>query len=192
MWYNKTQLKFIKDVYNMKPLKYQLANGDTVYSIRVFVGTTSEGKKIIKSKKWQPDKKYTPNQLEKELQKQTLQFEKEIKQGIVIDEDVTFKEFSEIWLEKYSRIRHKLKTVDSYESMLKRINIAIGHIKLNKLSVLTINSFLNNLKESGTKLTDKNKQACLSDKSVKNYYILLSSIFRYCKEMELYKRKSNG
>ena len=171
----------------MKPLKYRLANGETVYSLRVFIGTTSEGKKIIKSKKWQPDKKYTPNQLEKELQKQILQFEKEVKQGTVIDDDITFKEFSEIWIEKYSRLKHKLKTIDSYESMLKRINIAIGNIKLSKLNTITINSFLGNLKEAGTKLTDKNKQACLSDKSVKNYYVLISSILTIAKKWSYIK-----
>ena len=158
------------------PVRNKKTGEITSYQLRAFVGKDIKGKSKFVTKTWKPEKTYTAKQLEKELLRQQTLFEDSVKSNQVSTDKSTFQEFAEKWLEEYSKPNHKKKTTDSYESMLKRIYPAIGHIQVGKLKPMQINSFLLNLKEEGVKLTDKTKESGLSDKSVKNYYTLISSI----------------
>ena len=63
------------------------------YLIRVSCGYNANGKQIVHSMTWKPDKKYTPKQLEKELQRQAALFEEECRQGIALDKVDEIKQF---------------------------------------------------------------------------------------------------
>ena len=163
------------------PIKNKKTGKITSYQLQVYLGKDENGKVQIAKKNWKPDpiKKYTKKQLEEELLFQTKIFEEEVKtsySNVTKKQTYTFKEFSMKWINEYAKQNLKTKTIDGYESMLKRINEGIGHININSLTPIHINQFLINLKEEGVKLTDKTGKSGLSDKSVKNYYTLISSI----------------
>lgn len=168
-----------------RPVKNKKTGEIVSYQLRAYVGKDLNGKSKFATKVWKPDRQYTEKQLEKEVVRQQMLFEDAVKAGKVPSEKTTFQDFSTRWIEEYSKPHHKTKTSDSYASMLKRINPALGHIQIGKLSPIQINEFLLNLKEEGVKLTDKNHCSGLSDKSVKNYYTLISSILSTAKKWKI-------
>lgn len=125
------------------------------YEIRVSMGCDMNGKKIVKSKTWVPDKKYTQKQLEKEVERQKLLFEEEVKTGNCANSNIKFQPYSEIWIKDYGEQNLAPKTLARYKEYLKRINMAIGHIKLKDLQPLHLNAFYRNLSEDGVNLKAK-------------------------------------
>lgn len=66
------------------------------YLIRVSCGYDANGKQVVHSMTWKPDKKCTPKQLEKELQRQAALFEEECRQGLTLDKVDKIKRFMAI------------------------------------------------------------------------------------------------
>lgn len=60
------------------------------YEIRVSCGIDINGKKLGKSKTWIPDEGMTQKQIEKELARQKVLFEEEVKNGICPDNKIRF------------------------------------------------------------------------------------------------------
>jgi len=103
------------------------------YFIMVSVGYDSDGKQIRKTMNWRPEEGMTEKQIEKALNEQAVLFEKKVMSGQVLDDNVTFDEFTKRWLTDYAEINLAPKTLSRYKAMLERILPAIGHIKLGKL-----------------------------------------------------------
>lgn len=171
----------------MKPKPvYSRKTGEIVsYQIRCSI------KQKFYTKTWAPDKKYTPAQLEKELERQTILFEQQTRERLQKETTVQglstmlFSDYADKWIKEYSIPNHKLKTTESYESMLKRVKVAIGHIPLNQITTMVINNFLLNLREPGTKITGRSKEASVSPKTVKNFHTLLRSMFNTAVEWKI-------
>ena len=121
------------------------------YRIIVSCGYDLEKKQILKKLTWTPDAKLTPKQVEKELQRQTVLFEDKCKSGRHLDSSINFATFSEKWFTDYAEKQLKKKTVARYKDLMKRINPAIGHIKLDKLQPQHLLQFYSNLEEAGIK-----------------------------------------
>jgi integrase len=103
------------------------------YFIMVSTGYDTTDKQIRKTMTWKPDEGMTPKQIEKALNEQTVMFEKKVMSGQVLDGDVTFAEFTERWCRDYGEVQLSPKTYARYQSMLRRILPAIGHMRLDKL-----------------------------------------------------------
>ena len=103
------------------------------YFIMVSTGYDTTGKQIRKTMTWKPEEGMTERQIEKALNEQSVMFEKKVMSGQVLDGSVTFAEFTERWCRDYAEVNLSPKTYARYQSMLKRILPAIGHIKLDKL-----------------------------------------------------------
>lgn len=103
------------------------------YFIMVSTGYDTTGKQIRKTMTWKPEEGMTEKQIEKALNEQAVLFEKKVLSGQVLDGSVTFAEFTERWCRDYAEVNLAPKTYARYQSMLKRILPAIGHIKLDKL-----------------------------------------------------------
>ncbi len=101
------------------------------YSIRVSCGYDMQGKQIIHSMTWKPEKDMTVKQMEKEAQRQAVLFEEKCRQGLCFSNNIRFADFAEKWFTDYAEKQLKAKTIARYKELLKRINQAIGHIKLN-------------------------------------------------------------
>lgn len=118
------------------------------YQIRVYCGTDINGKKIMKTKSFTPDPKMTPTQVEKELNRQATLFEDECRKGLILDNNITFADFVELWRKDYAENNLKAKTLDAYDDLLSRVLPAIGHIKLADLKPIHLVQLYKNLSEN--------------------------------------------
>ena len=122
------------------------------YRITVAAGIDLNGKQIRHRMVWTPDEKLTPRQVEKELNRQIVRFEEQVKSGTVAsDGNIRFVDFAERYMEEYGNLNLKPTTLANYERNLTRINQAIGHIRLKDLSPMHIQAFYRNLQEQGVR-----------------------------------------
>ncbi len=121
--------------------------GDT-YRIRVSAGYDSNGKQLMKSMTWKPAPGMTPKQIEKELDRQAVLFEEKVKTGQYMDGNVKFSEYAQTWLEN-AQLAPTTRAL--YVDLLRRINAAIGHIRLDRLQAHHLETFYKNLRENGVK-----------------------------------------
>ena len=152
---------------------------DNNYQIRVFCGMDSTGRRVEKSKTWKPPEGMTPRQIDKELERQKVLFEQEVKQCASYNANITFEEFSKKWIDEYAYQKLAPMTLSNYKYFLIRINKAIGHIKLVDIKPVHLNSFYNNLREKGVKHDPHGhsiKDARLSPKTVQGHHKLISNI----------------
>lgn len=122
------------------------------YRITVAAGTDLNGRQIRHRMVWTPGDNLTPRQVEKELNRQIVHFEEQVKAGAVAsDGNIRFADFAERYMSEYGRLQLKPTTTYKYERDLVRINQAIGHIKLKNLTPLHIQAFYRNLQEAGVR-----------------------------------------
>ena len=149
------------------------------YQIRVSCGTDMQGKKIIESMTWKPEANMTARQIEKELNKIAVHFEENVKNGIVKkDSKIKLHELCDIYLEmqkktlspnSYNAYSH---TIESY------IKPALGHLRLADITPLHMQKFINALSEKKTL-----RHTTIAPSSVKSYYIVVQSIFKFACRM---------
>ena len=144
------------------------------YSIRVSCGYDMQGKQIIHSMTWKPEKSMTLKQMEKEVQKQAVLFEEKCKQGLCLSNNIRFADFAEKWFTDYAEKQLKAKTIARYKDLLKRVNQAIGHIKLNQLQPIHLLRFYDNLAENGIREDIKYKPTIHITEAIDNISIITS------------------
>jgi hypothetical protein len=76
------------------------------------------------------------------------EFEEKVKYKQKADSNITFEAFTKQYLENYAELQLAPKTVERYKSLFRRINIAIGHIKLEKLQIGHLADLYSQLGES--------------------------------------------
>ncbi|MBQ9346100.1 MAG: site-specific integrase [Oscillibacter sp.] len=121
------------------------------YRIIVHQGYDFQGKRLRQTMTWTPEHGMTDKQIKKELERQAFLFEERVNSGTAADANIRFSDFAEKYMTEYARLYLKPKTVSTYTENLKRINQAIGHIKLGELRTAHINSFYRNLQEAGVR-----------------------------------------
>lgn len=119
------------------------------YRITVAAGIDMTGKQIRHRMVWTPDEKMTARQIEKELNRQVVRFEEQVKSGLAADNTIRFADFAARYLEDYAQQSLKPTTLSNYKRNLVRINQAIGHIRLKDLTALHLQAFYKNLQEEG-------------------------------------------
>ena len=97
--------------------------------------------------------------------------------------DLTFEEYSQIFLSKYCD-KISLVTKDGYEKSLKRILPIIGKIKLNKITPLVLDNMYQKLK------IGKNNQV-LGYHSMYGYYKLINVMFNQAIKWEVLDKNPN-
>lgn len=130
---------------------------DHSYRLVVSCGYGPDGKKIKKTKPITVDPELTPKQLEKELQRQAVIFEEEVRRGTYLDGNkTTFADFTERWLKDYAEKSLAPKTLYRYVELLEtRILPALGHFKLGHIQPNHLLELYNNLTEPGIRLDSK-------------------------------------
>lgn len=120
------------------------------YRITVAAGIDMNGKQIRHRLVWTPDEKMTPRQIEKELNRQAVRFEEQVKNGsAALGGNIKFADFAKRYFEEYGKLYLKPTTLANYENNLTRINQAMGHLRLKDLTPLHIQAFYRNLQEEG-------------------------------------------
>ena len=124
--------------------------GKVSYRITVAAGTDITGKQIRIRRTWEPPKTdMTSRQIEKALSRAVNDFEREVEQGYRLDHKQTFAEYAEYVLDLKQRTGTKIRTIERYQELLKRINVAIGHLKITDIRPQHLNAFYKNLGEEG-------------------------------------------
>ena len=121
------------------------------YKITVSQGYDYSGKRIRQYMTWIPEPGMTEKQIKKELDRQAVLFEEQVKSGASADANMRLADFADKFMAEYARLYLKPKTVQTYTENLVRIKQALGHIRLCDLKTGHINSFYRNLQESGVR-----------------------------------------
>ena len=151
------------------------------YTIRVYHGYDGQGKRLKPyTMTYKPAPNMTAKQIEKELQKISIEFEERCKNGMTGNADrITLEEYSKIYLEA------KIKTLspstfEFYERAIKnKILPALGFHKVNQIKPPHIQAFINQLsgitkqKRDGTNSIEPLKPA-----SIRRYLTVVQSIFK--------------
>lgn len=154
------------------------------YRIRCSCGYDTNGKQIMKSKTWKPEKNMTQKQVEKELKRQTVLFEEECQGNQVQGGSVKFQTFAAQWFEEYATIKLKERTRERYMELSQRTYTAIGHLKLDKINTRQVQCFINQLGQDGI---NQRTGGRLSPKTIKHYLSFVSTIFDYAIRMGIVK-----
>jgi integrase len=155
--------------------------GVTNYLLRVSAGYNTAGKQIKKSMTYKPSPNMTQKQIEKELEKQVVMFEEKVKQGFSIDGNIKFTDYAE----KFMQVKEMSpKCRERYIDLLKKINMAIGHIRLEKLQPMHLQEFYKDLRT----VTSKKTKEPLSDKTILHHHRLISSILAQATKEQLIPR----
>lgn len=119
------------------------------YKITVTHGRDYNGRKIRKYMTWVPESGMSERQIKKELERQAVLFEEKVLSGSGANDNIRFADFAEKYMAEYAQLYLKPKTIATYNEHLRRINQAIGHIRLCDLRTGHVNSFYRNLQECG-------------------------------------------
>jgi len=124
---------------------------------------------------------------EKQAMKAAILFEDEVKNGkyCPASKDYKLSAFVELWIKDYGEKQLAPKTLSRYREMLdSRILPAIGHLKLEKLKPMIINSFMNDLADMPRR--DK-RPGKLSAQTVRHHYRCLSAILQDAVDWDVIK-----
>ena len=156
--------------------------GET-YRITVSAGYDLNGRQIKHKMTYKPSPGMTKKQIEKELHRQAVLFEEDIKNGMTNDGNIKFEAFARSWIEQIEReCELKPLTIKRLKQCQERTYAAIGHMKLNKITKRHVQAFINNLAEPGI---NKNTGGGLSTKSQKLYLNFISDVFRYAIDCDI-------
>lgn len=125
------------------------------YTITVSMGYDLRGKQLRHYMTWTPEPGMTPRQIEKELKRQEVLFEERCQTQQVHGGNIKLADFIEHWLRDYAERELKPRTLVTYRNLIPRINAALGHIRLDKLTPKHLLSFYANLSEDGIRLDTK-------------------------------------
>lgn len=145
------------------------------YQITVSNGRKADGTQIIETATWTPDPDKTEKQNKKALELFALKFEEQVKSGKYLDgEKITFKDFSDRYLEEYAEQHLDQNTKAQYSSLLRlHINPVIGHLKLSKIQPRNLNALYNQL----LKERKDDVEGGYSPKTIRHIHNTISAIY---------------
>lgn len=147
------------------------------YKIKVFRGKDSNGKNLTPyMTTFKPEPAWGEAKIQRELNKFVTLYEAECKSSGIVNNKQTFKAYADYVIGIKERVeKKKHTTIIRYKSLLERINIAIGHIKLTDLRPQHLNKFYEMLGHEGTNLkTGKG----LNSKTIIEHHRLIHTILK--------------
>lgn len=121
----------------------------TSYQIRVFQRWDAYGKQIMYTCKYKIDPLLTDKQNRAKAEAMAIEFEAQCKQGFKPEKNLTFKQYSERFIDQKQNEGTKHSTLAGYRRALLRINAGIGDIPLTKLNSDHITQLYNQLRQEG-------------------------------------------
>jgi integrase len=151
-----------------------------VYQIRVSCGYNVKGKQITRTMSWKPEADMTKNRIEKEVSRQAVLFEEKCFKGQTASA-VKFENFAEQWYEEYAKGNMKKGSLDTVSRVKKRVYSAIGHLRMDKITVRHIQNFINKLHDEPNKRTGKP----YARNSIIKHLHFISRVFTYAVKMDM-------
>lgn len=124
--------------------------GGVSYKITVSMGRDAQDKQIRHFKTWKPDHPMTPKQMEKEVQRVALDFEREITQGFQADNRQTFEQYAKYHQDMRVQRGDKPGTIEVAQRVIDRALPYFGHMKLADIRPQHLNAYYKSLAEPGT------------------------------------------
>lgn len=166
------------------------------YRFKVSLGYDGNGKQIIiRSGTIKLDEGLTPKQVEKELRRQSVLFEEQIKQEYAerdrddskakrqFRQHVTFKELAEEWLHLMEATHEqKVSSIERLKMCRDRTYAAIGETDIKKITHRQIQNFILSLASDGTNQRNGKGLSC---KTQKHYLCFISDVLKYAVECDL-------
>mgnify|MGYP001061964794 FL=1 len=123
----------------------------TSYKITVTKGTDSHGKQIRHFMTWKPDRPMTARQMEKEVQRVAVEFEREIELGYRPDDRQTFEQYAKYVIDLKERQGRAKNTIATYWGHMQKVSPFIGHMKLSEIRPQHINALYRELSKPGSR-----------------------------------------
>lgn len=153
--------------------KRQGKNG-TSYRFIVYAYTDQDGRKVYRKKTYTPIAT-APRKIEKEVAAAHAQFEKEVKAGTYFNENISFRDFYNMWLETYGKKELTPATYEMNESTVSRVWLPVlGFMPLNQIKGIHIQNVINDLEKQG-----------LKPKTIQKYFSAVSAVFTRAYKLEL-------
>ena len=128
--------------------KKKLLDGTISYRVQVKAKNQRTGKFEAKAITWKKPLELTETQAKKELQRIALEleerFNKQLNGLLAVDNDITFIDYAERWLEKIKNTRSLNYYVKGREC-LKKFYKYFGNIKLNQITPVMVQGFLDDM-----------------------------------------------
>ena len=99
------------------------------------------GQKKRKKKTFKIDPFLTKKQKEKEIEKIVYEYEQQVLNNSYLNGDIRFIDFSKKFMEDYAKENLSITTYKRYETLLERINLEIGELKLSQIRPPHIREF---------------------------------------------------
>lgn len=147
------------------------------YKVTVSCGYTADGRQVRKSATFTPNENMSERQIKRELDKFVANFEAKCHMGACVSGNVKFSVFADRWLEEQAKPKLKERTYHRYFQLRNRIYNEIGHIRIDHLNTLQIQTFINSLGEAGTNRAHPEKG--LSPKTIRHYHTFISDVMNY-------------
>lgn len=154
--------------------------GDS-YQIRVSVGYDTKGNHKEQAMTWKPEPGMTQRQIDKELNRQAVMFEEACMHGYKASA-VMFEELAEEWFEDYAKPNLRSTTYERMLQLRHRVYPAIGHLRIDKITVHQLQAFVNFLAKDGA---NEKTGKPLAPKTIRHNLSFISDVFSYAVRMEL-------
>lgn len=151
------------------------------YLIRVSCGYDINGNHKEQAMTWKPEPGMIQRQIDKELNRQAVMFEEACMHGYKASA-VKFEALSEEWFEDYAKPNLRSTTYERMLQLRHRVYPAIGHLRIDKITVRQLQAFVNSLaKEGANEKTGKP----LAPKTIRHHLSFISDVFSYAVRMDL-------
>ena len=115
------------------------------YRFRVSAGYDVNGKQIVKTKTWTPPEGMSAKKAEKEAQHEAALFEEQVRTGQIANGKLKFSTFADRWFNDYAETQLRPRTIARYKDLMIRINPAIGHLYMEKITPAHLMQFYKEL-----------------------------------------------
>ena len=154
------------------------------YQIRVSAGYDTQGNHKEQAMTWKPPAGLSEQQIQKKLNRVAAKFEDDCMNGY-LTATIKFQDFAEQWFKEYAEIKLKTQTLRCYHNMEKRVYNAIGHMRLDKITVRTIQKFVSELTKEKKYNSKGEVIGKLAPKTIKHHIAFISTVFDYAVRMQM-------
>lgn len=95
---------------------------------------------------------------------------------------VKFEEFTETWFTEYANLNLRKTSLARTIFLKARTNAALGHMRMDKITVRDVQRFINSLAQDGV---NEKTGGVLAPKTIKHYLSYISSIFDFAIKMQM-------
>lgn len=158
------------------------------YTIRVYRGYDSSRNRLKPyTMTYKPEPGMTAKQVEKELNRQAVQFEEKCMRGGVADPTIRLSDFCEKYLE-IAKGTLSPTTYAFYQEQIRSLIVpALGHFKLKDITAAHVQQYIQQLSEmpKSTRAGEKESGETISPSTIRRYLTVLQSIFKQAVKLGL-------